>query len=186
MLERFYYEDSFSKFLSQSENEILGRIVKNNSFDSNSLQTEAWLDEITIMKNVVKNFTDGRIAFEYSIPRLGKRADVVLVFHGIIFVLEFKVGEKTYLISDSEQVWDYALDLKNFHEASHDKIIVPILIATEAKERSYKYVPCQYDDNVYEHIQNITDTCLDNIYINGIGTMDGSACHNGNGTEYNT
>jgi len=158
MLERFYYEDSFSKFLSQSENEILGRIVKNNSFDSNSLQTEAWLDEITIMKNVVKNFTDGRIAFEYSIPRLGKRADVVLVFHGIIFVLEFKVGEKTYLISDSEQVWDYALDLKNFHEASHDKIIVPILIATEAKERSYKYVPCQYDDNVYEPICSNKDS----------------------------
>ena len=158
MLERYYYEDSFSKFLSQSENEILGIIVKDNSFDSNSLQIEAWLDEIAIMKDVVKNFAEGRIAFEYSIPRLGKRADVVLVFHGIIFVLEFKVGEKAYLISDSEQVWDYALDLKNFHEASHDKIIVPILIATEANERSYKYVQCQYDDNVYEPICSNKDS----------------------------
>ncbi len=152
MLERYYYEDSFSKFLSQSENEILGIIVKDNSFDSNQLQTAAWLDEITIMKNVVKNFADGRIAFEYSIPRLGKRADVVLVFHGIIFVLEFKVGEDAYLLNDIEQVWDYALDLKNFHEASHDKIIVPVLVATEAEDRSYKYSPCNYDDKVYEPI----------------------------------
>ena len=165
MLERYYYEDSFSKFLSQSENEILGIIVKDNSFDSNSLQIEAWLDEIAIMKDVVKNFAEGRIAFEYSIPRLGKRADVVLVFHGIIFVLEFKVGEKAYLISDSEQVWDYALDLKNFHEASHDKIIVPILIATEANERSYKYVQCQYDDNVYEPICSNKDSLSSIIKI---------------------
>jgi hypothetical protein len=30
-------------------------------------------------------------------------------------------------------VWDYALDLKNFHEASHSVSIVPILIATESK-----------------------------------------------------
>jgi len=152
MLDRYYYENSFSKFLSQSENEILGIIVKDNSFDSNYLQTEAWLDEITIMKDIVKNFAEGRIAFEYSIPRLGKRADVILVFHGIIFVLEFKVGKKDYLLSDIEQVWDYALDLKNFHEASHDKIIIPILVATEANARSYKFFPCNYDDKVYEPI----------------------------------
>ena len=152
MLERYYYEDSFSKFLSQSENEILGKIARENTFDSNTLQMEAWLDEIIIMKNIVNHFSEGRILFEYSIPRLGKRADVILVFHGIIFVLEFKVGKKDYLRSDIEQVWDYALDLKNFHEASHDKVIVPILVATKAKERSHKYLSCYYDDKVYEPI----------------------------------
>ena len=169
MLERYYYEDSFSKFLSQSENEILGIIVKDNSFDSNQLQTAAWLDEITIMKDVVKFLPGGRIVFEYSIPRLGKRADVILVLKGLIFVLEFKVGESLYLSNDIEQVWDYALDLKNFHEASHNKIIVPVLIATEAKERSYNYLPCNYDDKVYEPICSnkkslypIIKTILDN------------------------
>ena len=152
MIERYYYENSFSIFLSQSENEILGKLTKNISSDLNSLQMQAWLDEITIMKDVVKFLPEGRIAFEYSIPRLGKRADVILVFKGLIFVLEFKVGETLFLSNDIEQVWDYALDLKNFHEASHDKIIVPVLIATEAKERSYNYSPCNYDDKVYEPI----------------------------------
>ena len=152
MIERYYYENSFSIFLSQSENEILGKLTKNISSDLNSLQMQAWLDEIAIMKDVVKYLPVGRIAFEYSIPRLGKRADVILVFRGLIFVLEFKIGESLYLANDIEQVWDYALDLKNFHEASHDKIIVPILIATEAKERSYNYSSCNYDDKVYEPI----------------------------------
>ena len=152
MVERFFYEDSFKSFLSQSENEILGKIARENTFDSNTLQMEAWLDEIIIMKNIVSHFSEGRILFEYSIPRLGKRADVILIFHGIIFVLEFKVGEKTYLRRDIEQVWDYALDLKNFHEASHDKTIIPILVATEAKEYSYNYSPCLYNDKVFEPI----------------------------------
>ena len=152
MIERYYYENSFSIVLSQSENEILGKLTKIISSDLNSLQMQAWLDEIAIMKDVVKYLPVGRIAFEYSIPRLGKRADVILVFRGLIFVLEFKIGESLYLANDIEQVWDYALDLKNFHEASHDKIIVPILIATEAKERSYNYSSCNYDDKVYEPI----------------------------------
>ena len=161
MLERFFYEDSFTNFLSQSENEILGKIARENTFDSNTLQREAWLDEIIIMKNIVSHFSEGRISFEYSIPRLGKRADVILVFHGIIFVLEFKVGEKTYLRSDIEQVWDYALDLKNFHEASHNKTIVPILVATEAKDCSYNYSPCLYDDKVFEPIcSNKNSICI--------------------------
>lgn len=158
MSERYFYENSFSGFLQQSDEEILGILSQNNNFNLVLQQKDAWIDEIPIMKNVVKYFSEGRIAFEYSIPRLGKRADVVLVFHGIIFVLEFKVGENAYLLNDIEQVWDYALDLKNFHEASHDKIIVPILVATEAEERSYKYSPCNYDDRVYEPICSNKDS----------------------------
>ncbi|MBR5915970.1 MAG: DUF2075 domain-containing protein [Spirochaetia bacterium] len=152
MIDRYFYENSFSGFLSQSNEEIFGILSSNNNFNLVLQQKDAWLEEIPIMKDLIKHFSVGRIIFEYSIPRLGKRIDVVLLFSGIVFVLEFKIGEKSFLTSDVEQVWDYALDLKNFHEASHDKIIIPVLIATDAKERSYKYSPCRYDDKVFEPI----------------------------------
>ena len=56
----------------------------------------------------------------------------MLLLGPIIFVIEFKVGERSFTQAAVEQVWDYALDLKNFHEASHAAAIVPILLATEA------------------------------------------------------
>ncbi len=75
----------------------------------------------------------GAIYFEYAIPRMGKRIDVLLIINSVLLVLEFKAGEKEYHGYHIDQVWDYALDLKNFHETSHDKVIVPILVATNAK-----------------------------------------------------
>ena len=91
------------------------------------------MKEIEIMQVAVlpwKN-SGGRIVFEYDIPRLGKRIDVVLLLQGIVFCLEFKVGQSAILEKDIDQVLDYALDLKNFHKFSEDKLIIPILIATE-------------------------------------------------------
>ena len=71
---------------------------------------------------------DCRIIFEYDIPRLGKRTDVVLLYKGIVFCLEFKVGETRINEADVDQVLDYALDLKNFHRFIQDKVIVPVLV----------------------------------------------------------
>src|SRR5205823_776307 len=76
----------------------------------------------------------GSIFFEFNIPRMGRRIDVVLVVGAAVFAIEFKVGEKTFDRLAIDQAWDYGLDLKNFHEASHDASIIPILIATEATE----------------------------------------------------
>ena len=71
-----------------------------------------------------------KLYLTYDIPRLGKRIDVVLLFKGIVFCVEFKVGESKILEADIDQVLDYALDLKNFHKFSQDNLIVPILVAT--------------------------------------------------------
>lgn len=151
--ERFYYESSIETFLKIDEKQIFGLIAGNNTFVSTQLvQQDAWEEEISILKKVLSTFKEGHIIFEYSIPRLGKRIDAVLLIKGIIFLLEFKVNSDSFLRQDIEQVWDYALDLKNFHEESHNKIIVPILIATNAKnaEISTKEKFCIYDDKVYE------------------------------------
>ena len=151
-MDRFFYQNSIAGFLADSEDAILGTLAKNNTFDLVDLQRNAWLYEIRFLKDLLHTESAGQVIFEYSIPRLGKRIDVVLLLHGIVFVLEFKVGADGYLRQDLEQVWDYALDLKNFHEASRDLTIVPILIATDADSASTKKEISHYDDQVFEPI----------------------------------
>lgn len=91
--------------MQDSDSEILGNLVQFSPFDLTDLQRNAWIYEISYLKQILQN-QSGQILFEYSIPRLGKRIDVVLIIKGIIFVLEFKVGAKEYLRQDIEQVWD--------------------------------------------------------------------------------
>ena len=151
-MDRFYYQNSITGFLADSEDAVLGALARNNTFELVDLQRNAWLYEIRLLKDMLRSESSGQIVFEYSIPRLGKRIDVVLLLHGIVFVLEFKVGAEEYLRQDLEQVWDYALDLKNFHEASRDLTIVPILVATDAENASVKKEVSRYDDRVFEPI----------------------------------
>ena len=98
----------------------------------------------------------GKIYFEYSIPRMGKRIDVLLVIGNVIFILEFKVGEREFGSHAIDQVWDYALDLKNFHESSHHAFIAPILIATKARSREINlFQTLQNDDVLYPILSNL-------------------------------
>ena len=111
---------------------------------------EAWSAEIEILQNILSPWanTQEHIIFEYDIPRLGKRIDVVLLLKGIIFCLEFKVGQSSILEIDIDQVLDYALDLRNFHKLSQDKIIVLILIATNTNKYSTDIKYSIYDNKV--------------------------------------
>lgn len=132
---RAFYQSSVPNFLKSDNDKILGEINKNNySFETKIQQKNTWIKEIEILKRELKNLIDedSRILFEYVIPRMGKRIDNVILYKNIIFLLEFKCGNNCYYSSDYDQVYDYALDLKNFHKESGDKLIVPILIATEA------------------------------------------------------
>lgn len=150
-MNRYFYSNLIEKFVTSSSEEILGIITKESPFDITDLQRNAWCKEIELLKTVLKD-KSGEIIFEYTIPRLGKRVDVVLLMAGVVFVLEFKVGSQEFLRQDIEQVWDYALDLKNFHEKSHGLTIVPVLIATEAKETATILPMCVNDDYVLEPI----------------------------------
>lgn len=131
-MQREYYSDSIANFRNTASDGILGILVRSSEFAIEQTQRDAWLEEIRILQGVLAPF-QGSIYFEFSIPRMGRRIDVVLLIGPAIFVLEFKVGDKQFLSNALEQVWDYALDLRNFHQSSHDCLIVPILIATESK-----------------------------------------------------
>jgi len=111
---------------------ILGIMADRHEFTLDQNQNDAWRSEIDILKQQLQGTDPGHVIFEYSIPRMGRRADVILICLDVVFVLEFKTGEKRYLQNDVDQCVDYALDLKYFHEASHDAKIVPVLVATDA------------------------------------------------------
>lgn len=147
---RCLYNKNFSGFLNEPDMSILGTLNDNYHGEANTPTREAWKGEIIIMKDVLSRFANknGQIIFEYDIPRLSKRIDVVLLYKGVIFCLEFKVGESSILESDVDQVLDYALDLKNFHKFSEDKVIVPILVATNSSRVSSSIQMSVYDDRV--------------------------------------
>ena len=149
-MSRCLYNSSFKNFMNTDDNSIFGILCERYHGEALTTTREAWKSEISIMKNVISSLSnkDGEIIFEYDIPRLGKRVDVVLLVEGIVFCLEFKVGENRILESDVDQVLDYALDLKNFHKFSEDRIIVPILIATNYKNSSTNIQMSVYDDRV--------------------------------------
>lgn len=157
-----FYRDSISNFLETSHAEIVGKLAMNSQFADELTQKNAWKEEITILKNSLRSFC-GDIYFEFSIPRMGQRIDVVLHINSILFVLEFKIGEKEFHKSAVDQVWDYALDLKYFHESSHDKTIVPILIVTAAKVSTTFIAPSAALDSVYEPIRCNSDLLFEVI-----------------------
>ena len=130
---RAWYAASVTEFLQSSVDSILGRLAANSDFAIDTSQRDAWIRQVEILQFALRGLS-GEVLLEFNIPRMGRRIDVVLLVGPVVFAIEFKVGEKTFDRSAVDQVWDYSLDLKNFHEASHDVSIVPILIATEAAE----------------------------------------------------
>jgi hypothetical protein len=92
VMEVAYYQAPISAFLLANESEILGKLTRVHGFLLEQQQRNAWLVQVHLMRQAVRNFTIGHILFEFAIPRMGKRADVVLVMGGTILVLEFKVG----------------------------------------------------------------------------------------------
>ncbi|MCA1393767.1 DUF2075 domain-containing protein [Bradyrhizobium sp. IC3123] len=130
-----FYSSSIQELVDLAPDAILGRLAKQNPFALDALQRNAWLSQIELARAQFGGL-DGWIAFEFAIPRMGKRADVVVTTAGIVFVVEFKVGSDQFDAAALDQVVDYALDLKNFHAGSHDRRIVPIVVATMAANPS--------------------------------------------------
>lgn len=131
-MKRSYYSNTIKAFIQDSDASILGELTANHSNRSLvELQINAWRKQIIILKNQLSEF-EGQLYFEFAIPRMGKRVDNIVIIDGVAFIIEFKVGEDSYEKKAIEQVIDYTVDLKNFHEGSHDIKLIPVLVATEA------------------------------------------------------
>jgi hypothetical protein len=151
-MNRADYFDTIGQFLEKPADEILGQLARGTSTTGSRLestQTGAWLEQIGILKKALApHANSGSVYFEYSIPRLGKRIDVLALIGPVIFVLELKIGEENFTSSALDQVCDYALDLKNFHETSHDPPIAPIVIPSRAQCAVTACAYTAHQDNV--------------------------------------
>ena len=174
-----YYKESLASFQHQSVNEIIGAISIANQFDTTILQMNSWEQQIPILKSALKGY-EGTIFFEFIIPRMGKRVDSIVIIDNVVFVIEFKVGESTYHQHHVEQVWDYALDLKNFHKPSHHVVISPILVATEANRSKIVPLTTSHNDDVLVPIKTNKDdlaTVIHDVldFTSISGSIDGDA-----------
>ena len=148
LIQRAYYSAPADDFAQEQPSAILGELVARHTFDVDLNQRGAWQTEITHLQQMVGSLSGAHVFLEFAIPRMGKRADAVLVVRDLIFVIEYKVGAKEYQRHAIDQVLDYALDLKNFHAGSHGLTIVPILVATQALDHPSTVI--LWDDEVVQ------------------------------------
>lgn len=148
--ERCYYINSIANFTSDSVDEVIGAMLRRSEFEVNPNTRYSWEVEIITLQELFRLHQewDGGIAFEFTIPRIGKRCDVVLIINGIVFILEYKTGaqDKSNKAQHIVQVWDYALDLKNFHSTSRERILVPILVTEKEGDNDEQQIKRASDD----------------------------------------
>lgn len=151
---RYYYSDSITNFLSRNKKEIIGILALASQHDINDQTLQSWIEEIDTLQEALVTFSGrGSVYFEYNIPRMGRRADVIAVIDGFVFVIEYKTSEQKFSREALLQVWDYALDLKNFQEGSLDRILIPILVVPKEKDSRCLLTLKHFEDNVYEPLQ---------------------------------
>lgn len=147
---RWGYGAQIPKFLDETPHAILGALASWSSFADETTQKLAWATQVSILKDLLRGMaaSAGAVFFEYEIPRLGRRIDTVLLLNHVLYVIEFKIGASSFSREAIDQVWDYALDLKNFHEPSHSIPIVPVLVATEANAIPDHIPATSHSDNL--------------------------------------
>lgn len=159
-----YYKNTVGKFIIEDNEKIFGVIADSDPHDSLRYQKDSWMEQIKLLKRVLAAYDDAIIIFEYTIPRMGGRIDNVVLYHGIVFILEFKVGAEEYSSSAIVQARTYAFDLSNYHKESHSRVIVPILVATEAPPKTISIIPykgkakdviCCNKDNLKEAFERV-------------------------------
>jgi len=147
--QRSYYSGTITEFRAADLNEIFARMVRRNDFDLTGTQRDAWLEQAEILKRVLEG-RQGALYLEFTIPRMGRRIDALVIIGPVIFVLEFKVGEQAFSAQDVDQVEDYGLDLHNFHEGSHHAYIAPVLICTRADRKNQRMPETRPSDRLFE------------------------------------
>ena len=154
---RYLYSDTIDSFLQKNTDTIVGEITLSATQDINKETSNSWQQEVEVLKNVLSPYAQkGSVYFEYNIPRMGRRADVIVLIDGIVFVLEFKTSEQKFTREALIQVWDYAIDLKNFQEGSRDRILIPIVVAPKEKNKNCHIELKPFEDDVYQPLVSIS------------------------------
>lgn len=162
---RAFYLADIGSFMTTPAESVLGVLAEASEGVLEPGQRDAWREEVRVMRDVLTGAdARGLIAFEFAVPRVGRRIDVLLVLRHVVVVLEFKAGASRFAAEARDQVWDYALDLHSFHSTSHDKPIAPILVAT-GHARVLDVQPLEWDpDGVMRPVLATPSTLRDLIF----------------------
>ncbi|MCW4470635.1 DUF2075 domain-containing protein [Flavobacterium sp. MFBS3-15] len=169
-MNRAYYSSSIANFILEDTDSVYGKIA--GQYDLNNLvkqQSNAWKQQIQLLKGQIEGFK-GKVYFEFTIPRMGKRVDNIIIIDNCIFIIEFKIGSKVYDKHAKDQTFDYSLDMNNFHEGSHNKVIIPILVADKGPICQNSYTLSF--DNVYETLCSNADS-LKQIIVETLARFKG-------------
>jgi hypothetical protein len=128
-----------------TDDDLFGRLARALNFAVEPNQRAAWLYQIRHLRSLAADLPDAYFFLEFLIPRMGRRADLIVINGGVVFVVEYKVGARQFDRSGLDQVFGYGLDLKHFHETSHDRPVVPILVATDAESGDEPLACWDYD-----------------------------------------
>ena len=150
-LSRAWYVADINDFLKISDDVVLAQLLRSTTFSVIQTQRDAWLDTLPLLRTALEG-CQGKLYLEFAIPRMGRRVDAIVLMHGVVLVVEFKIGAGDFLRDDIEQAYDYALDMKYFHEGSHNLPVVPILVATDAHPRDIRLVQHNRVPQLYETI----------------------------------
>jgi hypothetical protein len=124
---RAAFSGTIAEFQALSNEELVGSLTSSSEFDVVLQQRDAWIESIRLLRDALTGVR-GFVALEYIVPRIGSRVDAIVIVGAAVFVIEFKIGQSGQQRGDLLQVWDYALDLKYFHAASHSAKIIPVLV----------------------------------------------------------
>ncbi|WP_295770091.1 DUF2075 domain-containing protein [uncultured Mucilaginibacter sp.] len=176
-----FYINAISQFINETVDSITGKLTRASGkagfYQQMHSQTASWEEEISLLQDVltqvISAFVDATswgILLEYPIARRSKRIDVVLICNEIIVVIEFKAGRNEYTVADQEQLLDYCLDLRDFHFQSRGRTIVPLLLATNAKDIENAIFKSEHlvQSMIFANSSNLAPTLLATIK-----TLDG-------------
>jgi hypothetical protein len=172
-----YYAATIAHFLTDDVNAVIGQMVKASGHDIEATQISAWTRQLVILRNALTGI-DGSLFLEFDIPRLGSRIDGVVISRSAIIPIEFKVGESAFTGDAHNQAWDYALDLKNFHEESLSAPIFPVLCATDAINSATAWGD-PHTDGVYPprhaNAETLREACQSALSLAPAGLLDATA-----------
>src|SRR5574344_545291 len=176
---RYYYSDTISDFRQKGTDTIIGELTLSSPHDINKETSNSWKEEIEILKQSLVDYSGrGSLFFEYNIPRMGRRVDVIILIDDVVFVVEFKTADQQYTRAALIQVWDYALDLKNFHERTADRTVVPILLAPNEKDSNSCFTLHLCADKVYEPLKSNKEQlheCIETVLQNVEHSTNGNS-----------
>lgn len=159
-----YYSASIEEFLKRPDN-CIAELARQGAAEGSveGPQMGAWDQQMDCLQKALAGMR-GHIFLEFVVPRIGSRIDAVVLSGPVLFVIEFKMSmesntakkekrtKKASVAGGYNQVWDYALDLKNFHKASHELPIVPILVSADVTKPDMQLSEAA-SDRVYQPLQ---------------------------------